>query len=121
MSLTSLREAVLEIAGEMEEEAKTHPLGEAYLIKSYAKQLRLVCKAAGEDVPQQVGNPLAGFIMNPEAQHSREIDKYRSEFRKNKEVVNSGFSSVEESFGGESVVVDGGPACDEGSLHIAID
>lgn len=113
MSLTSLREVVLEIAEEMVKEAEDFPKGVPFStagegavlasLKGYARQLRMACKAAGEEKPVQ--NMLEGFT-NPLAQHAKEIDKHRAEFRKDKkEVVER--SNIEESFEGEMVEVLG--------------
>lgn len=114
MSLTSLRETVLAIVEEMLAEAKdiSEDHGAVYAVstlKGYAKQLKIACKAAGEEVPL-VPAPVNGLSISPglmpQTQHALEIEKARAEFRKRRDGV-----TAEERHGGDMVQVVGGPAC----------
>lgn len=127
MPLDSLREAVLDIVNEMLAEVKdlegedkdaASIAANSYLrstLRGYARQLRTACKAAGEDVPAQSqaqASQMAGLsalLLNPQAQHVMEVDKYRAEFRKKKEMT-----PAEERYDGDMVEVIGGPAHLEG-------
>ncbi len=82
----SLAEAVLEVAGAMDEEADECLLDAVRIsqgkrLKSYAKQLRIVVKAAeGSEPPLRAGVPL----LSPESQHRQMIDQCRKELHENK-------------------------------------
>lgn len=81
----SLKEAILEVAAEMEAHAikDTNPIGERTLAKLWAAQLRIACKAA-PDTPA-VPQGMAQALMPAPVQHAMMIEKAREEFRKNKQ------------------------------------
>ena len=111
MSLNSFRDTIMEIAEEMAKESedlKDRPEEAFIVLRSYSRQLKVACKAAGDDPPQSSSNPLSMFL-SPQSQHRAEIDKYREEFRKNK---NGGANeiAIEENFsGGDLAEIRGGP------------
>lgn len=116
MSLSSLREAILEIAEEMAKEVENgiDPNMAVYSLKSYSRQIKAACKAVGEDPPVPAtpfpNATAASMFLSPEIQHRAEIEKCKQEFRKGK-----GRVGVEERFmGGDMVQVVGGPANPEG-------
>lgn len=80
----SLKEAVLEVVQNMEDDLKEADLlqepEDQQLVKGYIRALKSACKAAA-DVPQ--GQKLA---IDPTSQHIIEIEKARAEFRKKPDV-----------------------------------
>lgn len=117
MSLKNLKEAVLSIAEEMTQEANDlkesgkDPVHD-YLhdcLKGYARALRVMAKAAGDD-PQPVQAQVLNPLLTPSMQHIQEIEKARNEFKKpQRDMV-----AVEERYeGGDMVEVVGGPAAPE--------
>lgn len=131
----SWKDAVLELAKAMEEEAadlkgadNRHEL--LYFIKSlqgHARSLRGIVNAAPD--PVALGpNPIPNYGFGPtiispyggpESQHALEIEKAKAEFRKpGKEKMNL----IEMHEGGDMVEVVGGPACpDNAPTYQAVD
>ena len=127
MSLKDFRDAILEIADDMLEDARellatqgtlTNQFGKD--LRSYARQLKTACKAVGEDTPVQ-GNPFANnpeansLLIPPEVYHRIQIEKAKKEFSKKN-------IETEERFDGDMVDVVGGPVCpDDVSITHTID
>ena len=105
MSLNSLKEAILDLATEMEQEGTSS--GDLLLL-SYAKQLQRLCKAAGEDPPEgSPTGPLSSLTMeSPEAQHRRMVEKYKNEEFKGK-VPKIQREEYQEVIDGRMVMVEG--------------
>ena len=122
MSLKNLKDAVLSIAEEMIQEAndlkdKRNDVGQAFLhdsLKSHARTLRAVVRAAGDDPVPGAQAPL----LTPMSQHVQEIEKARAEFKKPKKDL----IAIEERYeGGDMVQVVGGPASEDGATYQNVD
>lgn len=122
MSLKNLKDAVLSVAEEMVQEAndlkdKRDDAGQAFLhdaLKGYARTLRAVVRAAGDDPAPVLQTPL----LTPMSQHAQEIEKARAEFKRPKKDL----VAVEERYaGGDMVEVVGGPAGTEGATYQSVD
>src|SRR5579885_2911825 len=84
-------------------------------LKGYARTLKAICGTAEDPPPAPTPSPMMmpnPFLMGggmagltPELQHHLEVEKARSEFRKNKSVL-----QIEEKHDGDGVLIVGGPA-----------
>lgn len=112
----SLRDAVAEIADDLDKDAKQYAMrGDGILVSllsSYAKQLRRALKASEGE--QQVTQQ----IITPQVQHDHMINKFREEFRKQKSEKGESVpvmreerdkAELEEVHDGIQVHVSGGP------------
>lgn len=117
----SLKEAVLDVVESMEDDAKDAEPIVRMALKSYAQQLRAVCKAAG-DSPAPAALPglasAANMFYSPELQHRMAIEEAKKEFRNPNGLVPGAppprAVQAEEQFDGDMVEIIGGPA---GSAH----
>jgi len=115
--MSNLKEAVLAIADEMEVEIKgwADHLTMAE-VKSWAKMLRIACKAAGDGNHAPALNPALMGAMTAEAQNRNQIELAKKEFKgKVKSILPSGQEvSIEEDHGGRMAEIADGPAYMEG-------
>lgn len=105
----SLKDAVLEVADQMEAHAAedTNPIGERTVARLWSAQLRIACKAAGDASAAQFPLPM----HPPAVQHAVMIEKAREEFRKFKQGdsvqqkitgIQTGGDRMLELFGGDN-------------------
>jgi hypothetical protein len=114
--MNNLKEAVLEIADEMETAAQEADMKSTRLVvTSWAKMLRIACKAAGDDAPVPAMNMMGSPLLTPEVQNRNEIEKAKAEFRKLKAAQGpppEDKITVEEKYAGRMAEIVDGPAMD---------